>query len=120
MGSFCQESPLLMPVLPVLPEPSVLAEVGLALELALASSLLPAALPLLTLVSPCLALLALVWGTLRKTMSVPLSGRSRLASMPTAAKTGSTSFIRFQSHREDLGHALSRQTPSFSATGSSS
>ena len=126
MGSPFQEFPYL---LPVLPESFVSVEFSLALGLALgallalglaiAPSLLPAAFPLSESIALRLALLALAVGTFRKTMTVPLSERSRLASRPTAVSTGSTSFIRFQSHRADFGQALSRSTPSSSATAAS-
>src|SRR5215203_2163081 len=127
--SSSEESPSLMPVLPVLPEPACLAGFSLALEmaigpilsleLALASSVLPAISPLSGRDSPMLALLALDVGTLRKAMTVPLSGRARLASTPEAMSTGSTSLSRFHSHLALLGHAMSRSTPRSSATAAS-
>src|SRR5215217_9359493 len=121
MGSLSQEVPNLLPVLPVL---SVLSEsavsakfrlasalaldVFLALALASSGSVLPAVYGLSTRLWSRLASLASFVGTLRKAMVVPASSRSRLASMPTPTRSGTTPCIRRHSQRADLGHALSR------------
>src|SRR5918993_2487884 len=101
MGSFSQEVPHLLPVLQVLPEPAVSAGFGLALDLtlgsplaldlALAESMLPGASRLSIGIFSALASLATLWGSFRKAMVVPASSRWRLASMPTPTRSGTTS-----------------------------
>src|SRR5215217_6083748 len=113
MGSLSQEVPNLLPVLSVMPESAVSAEFRLAsalalgaclaLDLASLGSVLPAASGLSTRFLSWLASLASFVGTLRKAMVVPASSRSRLASMPTPTRSGTTSCIRRQSQRADLG-----------------
>jgi hypothetical protein len=84
MGSDFQESPFMLPVLPepaelagFSPASSLASDSVLALELALALSLLPAVLPLSERSSPVLALLASFMGTFRRVITMPVSGRSR-------------------------------------------
>src|SRR5829696_8823510 len=116
MGSFSQEVPNLLPVLSVLPESAVSAgfrlalalalDVFLALALASSGSVSPAVSGLSTRLWSRLASLASFVGTLRKAMVVPASSRSRLASMPTPTRSGTTSCMRRHSQRADLGQAL--------------
>ena len=131
MGSFSQEPPDLLPVLSVMPESAVSAgfrlasalalDVYLALDLASSGSVLPAAYGLPIRLWCWLASLASSVETLRKAMVVPASSRSRLASMPTPTRSGTTSCMRRHSQRADLGQALSRtiETPISSAMLSS-
>src|SRR5215207_944309 len=123
MGSFSQEVPNLLPVLPVMPEPAVSAgfrlasalalDVCLALDLASSGSVLPAVYGLSIHLWSWLASLASFVGALRKAMVVPASSRSRLASMPTTTRSGITSCMHLQRQRADLCQALSRtiETP---------
>src|ERR687890_581252 len=127
MGSLSQEVPNLLPVLSVMSESAVSAgfrlasalalDLFLALDLASSGSVLPAVYGLSIRLWCWLASLASFVGTLRKAMVVPASSRSRLASMPTPTRSGTTSCIRRQSQRADLGQALSRitETPMSSA-----
>src|SRR5829696_9905736 len=118
MGSLSQEVPNLLPVLSVLSESAVSAKFRLAsalaldeclaLDLASSGSVLPAAYGLSIRLWSRLAPLASFVGTPRKAIVVPASSRSRLASMPTPRRSGTTSCMRRHSQRADLGQALSR------------
>src|SRR5215208_4953592 len=130
-GDVSEKSPYLMSVLSVLSEPFVLAGFALTLDLTLESlltlepditpALLSARIALPLPDSPSLTLLTSFLGTLRKATCVPLSVCSRLTSLPTHTRSGTTSCIRRQSQRADLGQALSLtiETPISSAILSS-
>src|SRR5919112_4478657 len=128
MGSFLQEAPDLLPLLPVLPSSALSASFRVVLAvasggivaLAVASSppVLPSAFALFVALSPSVALVATSVGLFRKVIFVPDLSSARSASRPAATSKGSTSLIRRHSQRADFGHALSlsKSTPSCAAT----
>src|SRR5215203_3780277 len=128
MGSFLQEAPDLLPLLPLLPFSALsvafrvvleVASVGVvALEMALSPPVLPPVFSLFMPLSLPVASVASFVGLFRKVIFVPDLPSSRCTSIPAATSKGSTSLIRRHNQRADFGHALSlsTSTPSCAAT----
>src|SRR5215203_6098946 len=110
MGSFLQEAPDLLPMLPLLPFSALSAGFRVALAVASSALVLPPAFALFVPLSPPVALVASSVGLFRKVIFVPDLSSARSASIPVVTSKGSTSLIRRHNQRADFGHALSLST----------
>src|SRR5215217_3609348 len=112
MGSFSQEAPDLLPLLPLSALSAgsgvalaVVSGAGVALDVVSSPPVSPRGFALSVEFSSRVALVASFVGIFRKVIFVPDLSSARPASILAATRSGNTSLMRLHSHRADLGHA---------------